>query len=312
MIERRGPVLHPSPLSDDSDVLGLNITHGCAHRCPFCSVRAAPHYPGDEVVQLFRGTAERLEKELTHRGRLPRAVYISPGTDPFPPLAKVQAATAAVVEVLAKQGIQAWLMTRGFIRPAAIRVLADHAEQAKVIVGLTTLDRSRQRLLEPLTAPPRLRLRQIRQLRGLGVGVQVALEPLIPGLTDTRENLIPLLAALANAGVRHVSTGYLFLRSKIRENLRSALEPHGLAEIVLDAFEGGLVLVAGAIAAARYLPKTRRQRGYASLMALAAGFGITVSISATTNPDFQTPRQIVQPPMPAPSLFSRFTTVFPS
>ena len=44
-------------------------------------------------------------------------------------------------------------------------------------------------MLEPLTASPRLRLRQIRRLRDLGIPVQVALEPLVPGLTDTRDNL---------------------------------------------------------------------------------------------------------------------------
>ena len=120
--------------------------------------------------------------------------------------------------------------------------------------------------------------------------MQVALEPLIPGLTDTREGLTPVLEALARLGVRHLRTSYLYLRTGIEENLMGALEPAGLAPAVLEAFAGGPILSSGTITPARYLPKARRQRGYAALMALAAGFGITVSVCGTTNPDFCVPR----------------------
>ena len=288
--ERKGPVLHPSPTSTDPEVLSLNVAAGCVHRCDFCSVRAHPNYTGDEVVHLYADTADRLSTELAGRRHLPRAVYVSPSTDPFPPLAEFQAETARAVEVLAEHGVEAWLMTRGYIRPAALRTLEKHRNQVKVTVGLTTLQRPLQRVLEPLTAPPRLRLRQIAQLRKLGIPVQVTLEPLVPGLTDTRANLLELLEALAHVGVEHVTTGYLFLRPGIRDNLVQALEAYGWEDMVLDAFVGGPLLKVGSIAPACYLPKARRQRGYASLMSMAAGLGITVSVSGITNPDFQAPR----------------------
>jgi DNA repair photolyase len=287
-------------------VLSLNLTQGCAHRCPFCFARAYPSYPGDDVVYLFQDTARRLDGELNRRTKLPRAVYISPSTDPFPPLPAVQAETARVVEVLAAHGVDAWLMTRGYIRPSALRILEAHREHVQVTFGLTTLDRGRRRLLEPLAAPSRLRLRQIAQLRRLGIAVRVAVEPLIPGLTDSRTNLTALLEALAGAGIQHITTGYLFLRPAIEDNLVRVLEPQGLAEPLLAAFTGGPVLSMGTIAAARYLPKPRRQRGYAALMALAAGFGITVSVSGTSNPDFQTPRRAAEPAAARQRLLPRF------
>jgi DNA repair photolyase len=287
-------------------VLSLNLTQGCAHRCPFCFARAYPSYPGDDVVYLFEDTAKRLDIELARRSRLPRAVYLSPSTEPFPPLPDVQAETAGVVEVLAAHGVEAWLMTRGYIRPAALQVLTARREHVQVTVGLTTLDRNLRRLLEPLAAPSRMRLRQIAQLRRSGIAVRVAVEPLVPGLTDTRTNLAALLEALANAGIRHITTGYLFLRPGIEDNLIRALGPQSLAEPVLEAFTGGPVLSAGAIAAARYLPKQRRQRGYAALMALAAGFGITVSVAAASNPDFQTARRSAEPATGRQRLLPRF------
>jgi len=288
-IARHGPVLHTSPLGGERDILSLNLTRGCAQRCAFCSVRASPHYRGNEVIQLYADGAAALAAELK-QGR-PRAVYLSPAADPFPPLAAVQAEAARIIAVLAEHGVEAWVMTRGFMRPSAMAVLAAHRAFVQVTVGLTTLDRTLQRRLEPLTASPSLRLRQLAQLFQLGIRAQAALEPLIPGLTDTRDNLLPVLEALAGAGVRHVTAGYLFLRSGIRDNLLPVLETLGCEEMVLDAYAAGPLLAIGQLAPATYLPKARRQRGYAHLMSLASQFGIQVRVSELTNPDFAPPRQ---------------------
>src|SRR5260370_25316060 len=100
-----------------------------------------------------------------------------------------------------------------------------------------------------------MRLREIKHVGALGVAVQAALEPLLPGLTDTRANLAAVLEALAGVGIKHVTTGYLFLRPRIQENLVEALAPHGWDRAVLDAFTGGPLLQGSQIAAARYLPK---------------------------------------------------------
>lgn len=296
-LPRRGPLLHAGPLAPDGEVLSLNMSQGCAHQCAFCSARAYPTYPGDGIIYLHEAMPERLTAELAARKRRPRAVYLSPSTDPFMPLAEVQQETARAVEVLADHGVEVWLMTRGFIRPAALRVLAAHRARVKVTVALTTLDRSLQRLLEPLAASPHLRLRQIRRLQELGIPVQVELAPLLPALTDTRTNLEPLLEALAESGIRRVTAGYAFLRSGIAEQLSRVLAPLGLDEELLGAYRVGPVLQAGTIAAARYLPRSRRQRGYAALMALAARLGITVSVCSLTNPDFL---PSVPPPDPPP------------
>jgi DNA repair photolyase len=209
-----------------------------------------------------------------------------------------------VVRTLARHDVETWIMTRGHIRPFAVDVLAAHRHRVKVTVALTTLDRWLQRKLEPLCAPPRLRLRQIRRLRELDIPVHVALDPLIPGVTDTRENLSALLPALAEAGVKQVTAGYLFLREGIAENLREALAGTGMDEVILDAFRDGPILTAPGLAAARYLPKARRQRGYATLMSLAASHGIQVSISGLSNPDFAPAKRTE--PAARPSLLSLY------
>ena len=59
------------------------------------------------------------------------------------------------------------------------------------------------------------------------------------------------------------------------------------------------------VGAARLLPRARRQRGYANLMALAADHGITVSVSKFTNPDFG-PQCSNERPAPTKRLLSAF------
>jgi DNA repair photolyase len=289
-LANRERLLRTGHFPHQPDVLALDYIEGCVHACPFCPVHAgALDQPGDTLA-LVENAAERLQDELDSLTRLPRAVFISPNTDPFAPLNAVQRTTAAVVEVLARNGVEAWLMTRGFIRPAARDVLLRHARRVKVTVALTTLDRPLQRLLEPLTAPPRLRLRNLCELMEGGIACQAALEPLVPGVTDTRENLLPLLEALSAGGVRHVTVSYLYLHRRMENDLVAQLRRHELDTLVLDEYAHATWLRIGKAPAVRLLPRARRQHGYAALMAMAAGFGIRVTVNGLTNPDFTQPR----------------------
>jgi DNA repair photolyase len=282
----QGPVLHKNPFGSNPNIQAIHYVSSFRfdlEPTKPCPTRIEARLP---VVQLMSNAAERLEDELSRAPRLPQAVYLCPHADPFPPLLEVQQETARIVEVLAKKGIQSWIMTRGFIRPMVLEVMAKYRELVKIMVALTTLDRARQRLLEPLSASPRLRLKQIRQLRSLGLATQAAVEPLLPALTDTRENLTAVLQALAEVGIQRISAGYLFLLHGSQEVLQERLRPHGLDQLVLDAYADGFERRIGTMGHARFLSRSRRQQGYARLMALAAPFGISVSVSALSNPDF--------------------------
>ncbi len=287
-----GPLLKPGPFPDRPEILSLEHVNGCGHGCPFCAARLGGDSKAFGSIGLVADAARRLGDELFALPDKPQAVLVSPTTDPFPPLQEIQQETGRIVEALAGQGIEAWLMTRGFIRPAVLDVLRRHASHVKVTVAMTTVDRQLQRLLEALTAPPKLRLKTIHNLHEAGIACNAALEPLIPGVTDTRENLMPLLEALANAGIRHVTVGYLVLRQRNEQHLQSILRPQGLDTMVMEEYVRGPIIGNGRGIAGRYLPRARRQHGYAALMSMAAGLGMRVTINALTNPDFMPVRQV--------------------
>ena len=210
-----------------------------------------------------------------------------------------------MINVLAEEGIEAWLMTRGFIRPKIFEALLPHRDKIRLRFAMTTADRRLQRMIEPLTAPPVLRLRQLKALRQAGFRVNIAIEPLLPGITDTRENLQPLLRALADAGIDQASVGYAFMRGGIRANVEETLEREGLEIDALDeAYRKGPVLTSGLIAQARYLPRIQRERSYAALVSWGEELGIRITVCRTTNPDFHSADAEQSVPKPRLSLLA--------
>ncbi len=91
----------------------------------------------------------------------------------------------------------------------------------------------------------------------------------------------------------------------IRANIERTLEEAGLEIDGMDeAYRKGPILTSGLIAAARYLPKIRRERSYGALIAWGEEVGIRVSVCRTTNPDFHPANSSPSAPRPRLSLLS--------
>jgi DNA repair photolyase len=285
---RPGFVLHRGPFPHRGDVWALDLVHGCTHDCAYCPSRAKDQsFATDDIIPI-EGVAGRLSQELKSRLEKPRAVILSPTADPFQANPALQLEALKVAQTLAEHRISSWLTTRGSIEPEILDRFAALREHVHITVALPTLDPKLQQVLEPRAASPRQRLALITALKERRIPFEVALEPLVPGLSDTPDRLHALLASLAEAGVRQVTAGYLVLRPGLREQLEQALAPIGWSDQVLAAYDDGPMLRDGGDLA-QFLHKSRRQRGYALVMSLAAELGISVRLSELGNPDFRGP-----------------------
>ena len=282
-VARKGPLLRPSPTS--AGVFGLDLTAGCSGGCPFCHIRGSARYPGSDRVLFDPFTSEHLPKALDGLRTSPSLVVLSPSSDPLPLEREVRAEALRVVSVLLGRGLTVQIMTRGRFSADLIQVLAEHPEQARVAVALTTMEKPLSRILEPRTASPGRRVRDVARLIAAGLDVEVRLEPLIPGLTDTREALLPLFSAIAAAGVKRVVAHYLYLHPTLGDSLDSAFEPLPWGERLRDEFEGGRVFRLGTIGPTKHLPLEVRRAGLARLISLGAEHGISVATGASQNPD---------------------------
>lgn len=287
-VHRRGPVLRPARAAlAEAGTFGIDLTAGCGHGCAFCHIRGSAQYPGDDRVLFDPEVSGRLAMALDVLDRPPRLVVLSPSSDPLPPSREVRAETVRVVRTLLGRGIEVVVMTRGRVPAALIEVLAAAPDRSQVAIGLTSLNRGLVRRLEPLAAPPQRRVRDLARLIEAGVRVEVRLEPLIAGLTDTRENLMPLFAALGRVGGRRVVAHYLFIHPAMTETLAAALAPLGWAEKLADDYEGGPVFPVGTLGATKHLPLEARRAGLARLTAWGAEHGLLVETGAAQNPDLR-------------------------
>lgn len=286
-VHRRGPILRPARKGSAPGTFGIDLTAGCAHACAYCHIRGSAQFPGEGRVLHDPGTSLRLEAALDAMAQRPSTVVLSPSSDPLPPSREVRAEAFRVARILLEREIKVVLMTRGRIPSAMIDLFAEHPGRARAAVGLMTASRKLSRALEPRAASPTSRLGGLARLVAAGVEVEARVEPLIPGLTDTRESIKPLFAGLARAGVRRVVVHYLFQHPAMAAPLASALAPYGFAERIADDFQGGPVFPVGSLGAAKHLPLEARRDGLARLCCWGAEHGLVVETGATQNPDFR-------------------------
>jgi hypothetical protein len=214
-------------------------------------------------------------------------VVLSPTSDPFPPNRQAREEASRVARILLERGIEVMLMTRGRIPLRLIDVLAEHKSRVKVAVALTTMRRDLSRALEPRATPPLVRVHRIGRMIEAGLNVEVRLEPLIAGLTDTAENVKPMFDELAHAGARRVVAHYLFLHTAMTGPLKEALRPLSFGEKLDDDYKGGPVFSMGTLGSTKHLPLETRRAGLAALTLWGAEHGLVVETGSHQNPDLR-------------------------
>lgn len=218
----------------------LNPYMGCVHRCTFCYVRAFERRadrPSDDrygrSIRVKVNVAEVLDRELSRRSWSRASVAIGAATDPYQPAEGRFRLTRACLEVLARHANPFGLVTRGPLVVRDLDVLVHAARRARVgiSVSVPTVDDHLWRATEPGTAPPRARLAAVRRLAAAGLRVSVALAPVLPGLSDSRERLTEAIRAAHEAGAQRVWTDLVNLRPGTREHFLECLArdfPHEL------------------------------------------------------------------------------------
>jgi DNA repair photolyase len=206
--------------NDSPDVgfdFSVNPYRGCEHGCIYCYARPTHEYFGlsaglDFETRIFvKGDAPALlRKELSSARWRPATVAIAGVTDAYQPIERRLGLTRRCIEVLAEFGNPLSIITKNHLVTRDIDLLREMAAvgAASVNLSITTLDPELQRVMEPRTSSPGLRLEAIEKLAAAGIPVGVMVAPVIPGLTD--HEIPAILKAAADAGAG--TAGYILLR----------------------------------------------------------------------------------------------------
>jgi len=211
----------------------LNPYTGCVHRCTFCYVRGfelRADRPFDDRygtdIRVKVNIAEVLRRELARKSWAREEVTIGAATDPYQPAEGRYRLTRACIVELSRALTPFSIITRGPMVWRDVDVLQEAALRAEISVNVSvpTLDDRIWRTTEPGTAPPRRRLDIVRRLVDAGVRTNVAIAPILPGLSDRPGLLEEAVAAAREAGAHHLWANVLNLRPGTREHFLACLE----------------------------------------------------------------------------------------
>ncbi len=213
----------------------LNPYSGCEHRCTFCYVRAFERRadrPSDDrygrTVRVKINVVSVLARELGRSTWLRERVVVGAATDPYQPAEGTYRLTRGCLATLAEHSNPTHLITRGPMIVRDIDVLTAVARRGgfAVTFSVPTLDEEVWRRTEPGTAHPRQRLAAVSRLIAAGIKASVGLAPILPGLSDSPDQLAAVVRAAREAGAVGIWANLLYLRPGTREHFMESLSRH--------------------------------------------------------------------------------------
>ncbi|GGM14160.1 Rv2578c family radical SAM protein [Nakamurella endophytica] len=204
----------------------VNPYRGCSHACVYCFARGTHTYLDldsgqdfDSQIVVKTNVGELLGRELAAPRWRGEPVAMGTNTDPYQRAEGRYRLMPAVIRSLTDHDTPFSILTKGTVLSRDLGLLASAAQRVPVGLGvsLALLDRTLQASLEPGTPTPEARLTLVRRIVDAGLPCGVLIAPLLPHLTDSREQIADLVGRLRDAGVSGVSGIVLHLRPGARE-----------------------------------------------------------------------------------------------
>ena len=218
-------------LTSRDGACGMNIYRGCSHGCVYCDSRSRCYrftHPFEDI-EVKRNAPALLEDALRAKRRR-RMILTGSMSDPYMPCEQELGLTKRCLEIIRQYGFGAAVLTKSDRILRDIDLLETINREAKCVVQmtLTTWDPALCRILEPGTCDTQRRIEVLAELHARGVPTVVWLCPILPFLNDTEGNIMPILRACADVGVKGVvcfGMG-MTLREGNREYYYAALDRH--------------------------------------------------------------------------------------
>jgi DNA repair photolyase len=162
-----------------------------------------------------RDAGRLLARELDPARLRGQHIAIGTATDPYQPAERRFKVTRTILEVLAlAEDLRLSITTKGDLIVRDLDVLTRLVARSRLSVNftITTLDRRLAHILEFRAPIPARRLQALRAVRDAGIPAGVSMAPILPEITDSRENLEAVMKAARDHGATHVWANLLFLK----------------------------------------------------------------------------------------------------
>jgi DNA repair photolyase len=140
-----------------------------------------------------------------------------------------------MLEVLRDHANPCSVLTKSPLLLRDLDLFVELAETAGFSANLSigTLDEEVWRRSEPGTPHPKARMAAVKQLVAAGIPCGILMAPILPGISDSSEQLRAVVRAAADAGASHLTPLTLHLRPGVKEEFMPWLE-EAYPELVPD------------------------------------------------------------------------------
>lgn len=186
---------------------GMNIYRGCQHNCIYCDSRSLCYGMEHdfEDIEVKQNAPFLLEKALKSK-RKKCMIGTGAMTDPYIPLERELKLTRQCLEIIDKYGFGATVLTKSadVLRDLDLFKSINNKSKAVVQMTLTTYDESLCRIIEPNVSSTKERFEALKIFRDNGIPTVVWLNPFLPFINDTVENIRGLLEYCLKAKVKGI------------------------------------------------------------------------------------------------------------
>jgi len=203
----------------------LNIYRGCIHQCQYCYALYSHQYmETDESffnkVYAKENIAEILDKELSAPKWKGEIVNIGGVTDSYQECEADFQIMRDVLKVFIKHKNPLIISTKSDLILRDIDLISELAKHTYVNIAatITTADENIRKLIEPRAKPTKDRFRVLAEFSKTKASTGLHMMPILPFITDTRENIEEIFRQGKNANVTYVLTGTLNLVGHTKQN----------------------------------------------------------------------------------------------
>jgi len=217
-------IIHPFIVKGHKG-LTINPYQGCQHRCGYCyaTYEWSPEFY--DKIYAKSNAAEVLENQLkSWKSETIEPVMVSSATDPYQPAEIRYGLTRKCIEVLQEYNVPYYVFTKSTIISRDLFLHERYKDNCFFVWSITTCNEKIRRIIEPGTPPAYHMFSVIRKFTDAGIKCGVNIDPILPLITDSSDNIESIIDSSRKANVKYISAAILRLRRDIWERMKTILK----------------------------------------------------------------------------------------
>jgi len=213
----------------------INPYNGCSNGCVYCYAKSYAGYfkrhRETGLVTVFENFDSVVASQLDSLN-VASCGYLSPVTDPFQKLEKTYHLSSRIIKKFVERNVPIELITKSRVPKSVLDMMAGQ-EHSFAQVSITTNEEGKRQLLMGEAATTEQLFEQVSVIRGKGLHTVARIDPIIPLVTDSKEELSDLISKAADCGASHIVASVMDVPIGMKTSIFETLGVFG-ARVTLD------------------------------------------------------------------------------